>query len=95
MTQSNVPAGLLPEAVDLRRAAAVLLAADPVLINAEGIGDVITEVKHDLRITELVVAVSIVAHRITDIGTDDKQKQLWEEWAHFKAIEEQRKGTHR
>lgn len=76
-TETPIP-GLIPEARDLRRAAAMLIAADPMCINASAIAEVIEQVKSDLRITELMMGMAVLAYKApADLGTEEGQRALW------------------
>ncbi|MGV0746267.1 hypothetical protein [Mycolicibacterium sp. XJ870] len=88
-----IPDGILPEATDLRRAAAILLHADPVTFNLTGVAEVIAEVKlTDRRIIELITGMAVLAYQTPDLGTEEGQRALRNSWAHYKTIEQQRKG---
>lgn len=79
MTTDNIPPGLLPEAVDLRRAAVLAIHANPERLNLDGIGAVVSEVKGDLRITQLVAALGVLAYAVSGgvpLGSDAGQSGL-------------------
>ena len=59
---SEIPAGIVPGPTDIRRAAALLIHANPNATNAAGIAAIVDELKADLRITEALVAVALVAY---------------------------------
>lgn len=64
MTNPEIPPGLIPEAVDLRRAAALIKHANPDQMNLDGLAAIIAEVKTDRRITEILVATAVIAHQV-------------------------------
>lgn len=92
-TETEFP-GLVPEARDLRRAAAMLIAADPMGINAAAIAEVIEQVKSDLRITELMMGMAVLAYQAPDLGTEEGQRALWASYnSHLKQEIEKLKGS--
>lgn len=92
--EPSIPPGIIPEAKDLRRAAALLIAADPLAFNLPAVMDVLNEVKTtDQRVTPLITAMSVLAYQSPDLGTDDGQQALRNSWAHYRSIEQHRKDT--
>lgn len=88
---ASVPAGVVPEATDLRRAAAMLIAADPMAFNLDAVAEIIGQVKNDLRITELVTGMAVLAYRTPDLGTAEGQHALWAAYANYLQVEKNRK----
>jgi hypothetical protein len=92
--ESLIPPGIIPQAKDLRRAAALLIAADPMAFNVAGVGENIAEVKlTDRRITELITALAVQAYQTPDLGTDEGQRALRNSWARYRAIEKEREAS--
>lgn len=92
--QPDIPPHILPEAKDLRRAAQLLIAADPMRFNLAGVAEIIAEVKTtDRRITELLTGMSVLAYQTPDLGTDDGQRALRNSWAHYRATEKERENN--
>ncbi len=63
-TPLDIPEGLLPEAVDLRRAAALIKHCNPDMMNLDGLDAIVSEVKSDLRITQALAAVAVIAYQV-------------------------------
>lgn len=53
---------LSPGPTDIRRAAALLIHANPDATNPAGVAAIIAEVKTDRRITELFMALAVIAY---------------------------------
>lgn len=91
---SGIPPGIIPEAKDLRRAAQLLIAADPMRFNLAGVAEIIAEVKTtDRRITELITGMSVLAYQTPDLGTDDGQRALHNAWHHYRTMEQGKDTT--
>lgn len=80
MTTTPPIPGVIPEATDLRRAAAMLIAADPMAFNAPAVADIVQQVKADLRITELMTGMAVLAYKTPDLGTEEGQRALWQSY---------------
>lgn len=91
-TEIPIP-GVIPEAKDLRRAAAMLIAADPMGFNFPGIAEIIEQVKLDLRITELMTGMAVLAYKTPDLGTDEGQKALWASYAYHLQQEKEKESS--
>jgi hypothetical protein len=77
--QSLIPPGLIPEAIDLRRAAALIKHANPDRMSLAGLEAIIAEVKGDLRITQALVAVAVISYQIpggVKLGSPEGQSGL-------------------
>ena len=81
----------LPTATDLRRAAAVLLHADPLWVDGDGLRSIAAEVDADGRGVQLAAAVSIVAHQIgMDLAADEAKQAIRNAHNYYRSIEKSR-----
>lgn len=57
-----IPPGIVPDDRDMRRAAALMIHANPDRTDPAGIAAIVAEIKGDLRITEALCALVILAY---------------------------------
>ncbi len=85
---AKAKAAILPTAKDLRRAAQLLVAADPMRFNLDAVAAVVAEVKQtDRRVTQLLTGMAVLAYQTPDLGTDDGQRALRNAWKHHRQKE--------
>lgn len=85
---------LIPEAVDLRRAAELILACDPSLFDVTRAGEVIAEVKlTDRRITQLMTACATHFYLNPSPATTEGRAALLASRDHFRLMENEKENT--
>jgi hypothetical protein len=71
---TSIP-GLIPGPTDIRRAAAFLIHANPDATNLAGIAAIVSEIKDDRRITELLAALVVVAYSASEVPLSTPEGQ--------------------
>jgi len=61
---SELIAAVVPRAVDLRRAAALIRHTDPERFDVRGVGAIVAEIKGDLRYIQALTALAVVAREV-------------------------------
>ena len=89
---SAVP-GIVPGPTDVRRAAALLIHANPDALNPAGVAAIVAELKGDLRITEVLTALCAIAYATEHLDTPEGQAGLARIVADFAARENRKENN--
>lgn len=90
----QIKATLIPQARDLRRAAELLLAADPLCFDVTRVGEIIAEVKlTDRRITQLLTGMAVQFYANPSPATVEGRKALMGSRDHYRRMETEKGNT--